>query len=121
MDNISKKKFNIASYTSKIGNIELIIQYKLFEDGKVWMDYCHYEEQYIKMFIALLVKSIDDLIFKKYKTFVQKVTQQDWNDYLCNSGDDWKIIETDNIYKTIDIECSLKNATNNICKGLGFI
>ena len=111
-------KHKLLTYNSPIGNIDINVIYKVFEDGTVMMDSCYYEQEYIKLFINLLVKSIDDLLIRKYKIFIQKVTLNDWNEFL-KLNEKWTIVKIDNITETVDISCPLDKAVENICEGFG--
>ena len=113
-------KSEIVSYTSKVGNKELVLEFRVFTDGVVWMEYCGYEPEYIKLFINLLKTSLDDLLSKNYKTFMQKVVVDEWEIFL-KKNTDWNIVNEDKNNNTIDISCSLDKAMMNICKGLGLI
>lgn len=118
MTDLSYIKSKVETYSSKIGTKEIIIQYRLIGETVI-MENCCFEPEYIKLFINLLNSSLEDLIDKKYKVFIQKVPIEDWETVLHNNKE-WEIISKDTINQTLDIKCDLDRAMKNICIGLGF-
>lgn len=83
--------------------------------------YCinnYIDEEYLKAYFVLLRSAIQDLQNKGYKKMNQVVSEDEYNQYLKNDNR-WTIIQTNQLFETIVIECDLESALECICKGFG--
>ena len=104
-------------YISKIGNIR--IEYKLNDiDCIAHMDFVNYNPEYIKMFLLTLKTSIEDLKKCGIKKIIQKVSNNDWNEYL-KKEEKWTLKEINEDLEYCIIECDIDNIFYCIAKGLG--
>jgi hypothetical protein len=106
-------------YKTQIGKNEVTIEYNIVNNNEAWMEYVHYEPEYIKTFIILLEHSIKDLIKLKIDTLVQTVNLKEWKEFL-ELDNRWKLRAEQKEIELVVIECKIGDACNAILSGFNF-
>lgn len=109
--------FKDIKYVSNIGNVvlEFVADVK---NKSVMFEHMNYEPEHVKIFLITLRKAINDFTNKEFDTIQQRVTYDDWNNFL-KTDERWVIVTDNKTTETYVISCSVKNAMECIANGLG--
>jgi hypothetical protein len=88
------------------------------ETKTLFCDYTYFDPESIKAYFSLLRYGIDSLISKGANTFVQSVTEEEWNNFL-SSNKKWRIRSINNTTNFYNIECNIEDAIESIALGFG--
>ena len=92
------------------------IKYKIYPDTKeIHMEETYLDINYFKIYLTLLTTSISEFIESGYLTFHQTIPKEDYE--MIKTGS-WKIADIHSDY-FLYISCDIKEAIENILKGLG--
>jgi hypothetical protein len=97
------------TYYDNIGTSLLYIKYELNENRTVYLHSYFFPPEYIKMFIQLYVKSIDDLISNNYEYLIQTISDIEYNEFFIK---DTRIEIIKNNKDSKDIKCKISDAPN---------
>lgn len=107
---------NILTYRCEITGY--IIQFIVNTDKVAIMDTVYCDFQYMSSLFLLIKRATQDLEEKKITKIYQRVTYEDYHDFLKNKTT-WKIAEEDTLTSTLIIESTIEDFLKNFLIGHG--
>jgi hypothetical protein len=114
---MENNEYEDLRYISDTGNVllEFVVDKK---NKSVMFEYNTYNPKHVKIFLITLKKAINDFINKGLDTVQQRVTYDDWNNYL-KKDTRWAILNHDKLTQTYVIMCKTADALDCIANGFG--
>jgi hypothetical protein len=108
---------NVSVGTYKCPLSTNVIDIKYIENN-AHIDNIIFDEQNIKCFVVLFKNIVESLLPKNIETFTQVVTDDDWENILCDISE-WTVISEIKEMNLKIIQCDARDILHCIGQGLG--